>query len=214
LRWEADHLSLTTFPSHIRPFTPPIFADLDDDDQDERITLDAGIASIYQGDRLLWSSPKEWHVEQAQITNLNRDETRELTLLLWRDFSPWPIDAYLVHPGRIQDFHNREGRSCHLILIGWLGNEYGELWAGSALADPILAFTSVDLDGDGWDELIGLESQYDNPPNGNQSITIWEWNGFGFSLLQRGPTGKILAARPVYIEGDRALILLNGKLRR
>jgi hypothetical protein len=78
--------------------------------------------------------------------------------------------------------------SCHLILIGWQRGTYRELWAGSALADPLQSFLASDLDGDGRQELLALESRYTDPSAASaRALTTWEWNGFGFTLLARQP---------------------------
>jgi hypothetical protein len=154
-----------------------------------------------------------WTVSDALTTDLNHDGKKEATLVVWRAFEPWPIDAYIPFPGRIDGFHNREGRSCHLILISERGGEYDELWAGSALADPIHQIAVADLDGDGWQELIALEGRYDDRLQTNTAITVWEWNGFGFSLRHRGPTGRF--SRMHMLGGaEPAHIVLQGNLRR
>ena len=97
---------------------------------------------------------------QAQISDLNRDGGPEATLLVWRPFQPWPVDQWLPHGGRIESFHDDQGNSCHIILIGWRGSAYGELWAGSALAGPVRSFAAADLNGDGSQELLTLEGSY------------------------------------------------------
>lgn len=131
-----------------------------------------------------WESPEDWRVTEVIEADLNRDGTMEYALLVWRPFAPWPIDKFLPHGGRITEFHNKAGLSAHLILVGWDGDEYRELWAGSALANPISAIGAYDIDGDGYEELIALEGDYDAiEKTGN--ITIWRWQGFGFTLLER-----------------------------
>jgi hypothetical protein len=163
---------------------------------------------------MVWSSPNDWEVVQTRITDLNRDGSPEVALLLWREFSPWPIDAYIPHPGRIQDFHNRENRSCHLILIGWRHGAYRELWAGSALADPLIDFTPADINQDGYQELIALESRYDAHILESSAITLWEWNGFGFTLLSRGPRGHFHSLATLQTPHGQELLLAQGILRR
>jgi hypothetical protein len=132
----------------------------------------------------LWRSPENWRVKEAFFSDLNRDGADELALLVWRPFQAWPVDRFLPHGGRIADFHNRRGESCHLILIGMDGGKVREFWAGSALADPIHDLTAVDLDGDGMQELAALEYAYDEDPTAAK-LVIWRWNGFGFSLMTR-----------------------------
>ena len=134
--------------------------------------------------QLLWRSPESWRVKEAFFSDLNRDGTEELALLVWRTFQPWPVDRFLPHGGRIAEFHNLRGESCHLILIGMDGGKVREFWAGSAMADPIHDLNAVDLDGDGGQELAALEYAYDEDPTAAK-LVIWKWNGFGFSLMTR-----------------------------
>jgi hypothetical protein len=131
-----------------------------------------------------WQSPKDWQVLEAIISDLNRDGEDELVMVVSRPFKPWPIDRFLPHGGRINSFQDKNGMSCHLILVGWDGKEYREVWAGSALKDPISHISSADLNQDGFQELVALEGQYDSIFN-TGNITVWEWNGFGFSLNER-----------------------------
>jgi hypothetical protein len=165
-------------------------ADMNGDGIPEEIRLEDGQVGLQQAGSLLWSSPNDWQVQSASLADLNLDGEMELVLLVWRPWQPWPVDRVLPYGGRIADFQNEAGLSCHLILIGWRGQAFGERWAGSALADPLTRFTAADLDGDGQEELAALEGNYADPPGGPaRSLTIWKWNGFGFTLVDR-QTGR------------------------
>jgi hypothetical protein len=166
------------------PVLPLRAADFISDQTNEQIILHGGGVSIEKGSDVLWVSPPEWQIRTAQVTDLNHDGRPELTLLVWRPFAPWPVDAILPHGGRIAGFHDAQNLSCHIILIGWAGGGFRELWAGSALAEPILDFYAADWNGDGRQELMGIETEYDNPLQA-RALSLWEWNGFGFSLLGR-----------------------------
>jgi hypothetical protein len=160
-------------------------ADLNGDGKSECLILNSERLQITncQG-KVFWQSPAGWQVKEAQVGDLNRDGKPEVDLLVWRLFKPWPIDQYLPSGGRISAFHNRAGLSCHVILIGWVRGGYNELWAGSALIQPVSQLRAVDLDGDGWQELAALEGQYDRMEQGGY-LTIWKWNGFGFTLADQ-----------------------------
>jgi len=211
---DGNRITEVPVPPTFQPDTPRLAADLDSDGLIEVLDLRDGVVAIRQKESVLWRSPAEWTVVDARITDLNHDGDPEAALLLWRDFAPWPIDRYLAHPGRIDDFHDRTGQSCHLILIGWYGGDFRELWAGSAQADPFTAFRALDLDGDGWQELLALEGAYDDPPSSSRALTVWEWNGFGFSLLSRGPMGRFESLIVGRAPDHMPLILLQGTLRR
>jgi hypothetical protein len=171
-------------------------ADLDGDGKDECLLLEDGHAKIVRSpctnDTLsqpLWQSPDDWQVIQGMLTDLNRDGNIEATLLVWRPYQRWAIDKFLLHPGRLDNFQNSEGMSCHVILIGTKPNRpglYRELWAGSAMAAPFTSFAAADVDNNGSQELIALEGDYkDNSNLARYDLTLWEWNGFGFTLLTR-----------------------------
>ncbi len=184
--WRMDPSSLAriSLPLHVRLSTMDTSADLDGDKQPERLALAAGRAAIWKEKQMLWQSPPAWRVEQAQVTDLNRDGIPEITLLVWRPFKPWPVDTWLPHGGRIEDFHDTNGMSCHIILIGWKQGGYRELWAGSAMANPVKGFRAADLGGHRQQYLVTLEGEYSDPRSAPaRRLKVWEWNGFGFTVV-------------------------------
>ena len=203
-----------SYPSAARPLAPLHDADLDGDGQAEQIVVRDGRASIVRGPQTLWSSDAAWQVTQAQTTDLNRDGQLELALLVWRPFAPWPIDTYLPHPGRLASFQDGQGRSCHLILFGWRRQAFRELWAGSALADPLISFSAADLDDDGYEELIALEGRYDAPSAAAGAVTLWAWNGFGFTLQARNAPGRYHGFAALHPNQGPDLLLVDGAIWR
>jgi len=164
---------------------PKLAGDLDGDGDRECLSLSGESAQITDcSSATLWESPEGWRVSEAQIADVTHDGKNDVVLLVWRPFRPWPADRFMPYGGRIANHQNQEGQSCQLILIGWQKGEYREIWAGSALANPISNVLVADLDGDGLLELAALESDYDTYQKGGQ-LTIWRWIGFGFSLLDR-----------------------------
>lgn len=210
LSLSGEALVLQAFPAAALPRHAAAQADLDEDERIETVSLDGGRAFIRCGRTVLWVSDPDWAVVQAEVTDLDQDGKPEVALLLWREFSPWPIDAYLPYPGRIASFHDSSGRACHLILIGWRRGAFREVWAGSALADPLLSFAAADLDGDERQELIALEARYDAAPA--RALTVWEWNGFGFSLQAHSPEGRFVAFTPLRSPGTSGLLLVQAAL--
>ena len=187
--WENTHQVMVQVPTvSIGDQLSGIFTDLPDDNTNNCMELSNLRLTIHRceqnNDFVEWQSPEKWKVTEAIQADLNRDGTQEYTLLVWRPFVPWPVDSFLPSGGRIAEFQNEAGLSAHLILIGWDGDEYRELWAGSALANPISQIGAIDIDGDGYEELIALEGEYDAVVK-TGSITIWKWQGFGFTLQDR-----------------------------
>ena len=108
----------------------------------------------------------------------------EVILLVWRPFQPWPVDRFTPYGGRIDTFHDDQGNSCQVILVGWQRGAFRELWAGSAMIRPLFNLTLADLDHDGRQELAALESTYEKPGQAI-ALTVWGWQGFGFTLIDR-----------------------------
>lgn len=184
--WEldGDSIQAAAFPLASRGIFDPVQSDFDKNGVFERLEIIRGQARILTGDNILWQSPQGWNVRQAALGDLNQDGSIEAVLLVWRPFKPWPVDKWLPNGGRIEEFHNSLGESCHIILIGWAKGMFKERWAGSALSEPVKTFELADLDQDGFDELITLDSSYEaafgSPAD---TLRVWEWNGFGFSLV-------------------------------
>jgi hypothetical protein len=208
--WQLVDTSLkeVNVPRRIQPVIPATSADFDGDGKAETLTLAGSRATIEGEGQVLWQSPQAWQVQQALIADLNQDGRPEAVLLVWRPFQPWPVDAWLPHGGRIENFHDSSGRSCHIILIGWFKDSFRERWAGSALAEPVKSFSVADLTGRGEQFLVTLEAQYDDPPSTPaRYLKVWEWNGFGFSLVStlEGPFGQMAI---VQAHDGRMLILV------
>jgi hypothetical protein len=207
--WELVNTSLQ--PVAISGITQrvaqPIQTDFDRDGTVETIELQDGQASIMSGNQLRWQSPKEWKVLQASLGDLNHDGSLEAVLLVRRPFKPWPVDRWLPSGGRISLFHNAQGESCHIILIGWNRGMFRERWAGSALAEPVKSFTVADLNLDGKAELITLDSTYAardaDPAN---VLKVWEWNGFGFSLVS-SINGSFSNLMTIHTQDGRVLLI-------
>lgn len=164
---------------------PKLAGDLDSDGDMECLVISGESLQITNCvSKILWETPADWRVTEAQMGDMNHDGVDEAVLLVWRPFRPWPADRFMPYGGRIENHQNLEGQSCQVILIGWQKGAYKEIWAGSALANPISNVQIADLDGDGLLELAALENDYDSKQKGGR-LTVWRWIGFGFSLLDR-----------------------------
>jgi len=209
--WQLENLALkrVAIPSERHVLAAEASEDFDRDGVLETLTLKGGRAAIRNGSQLRWQSPQAWSVEQVQVADLNHDGLSEAVLLVWRLFKPWPVDEWLPNGGRIDSFHDSNGRSCHMILIGWNRDSFRELWAGSALAQPVQRFAAVDLRGDGRQYLVTLEGEYDDPPSApSRRLKIWEWNGFGFTVVNELDDSFSLMV-PAQTEDGRVLILTD-----
>jgi hypothetical protein len=208
--WQDLTLQRIPIPSDLQLVAAHPSADFDRDGIPESLTLTRGRLTIRTGSQARWQSPPAWHVAQAQITDLNRDGLPEVILLVWRPFKPWPVDAWLPHGGRIQSFHDSNGLSCHIILIGWKQAAFRELWAGSAMADPVKHFVAADLAGNGRPYLVTLEGVYDDPPFApSRRLNVWEWNGFGFSIVNEWEEAHAFSLMGIAQIDEKQVLILS-----
>ncbi len=211
--WDGAHLAAASLDGQALPRVTADGADLDGDGSIEQLALVEGRAAIRTSRSTLWMSPPAWTVTQAMLADLNHDSSIEIVMIVWRPFSSWPIDAWLPHGGRINGFHDQAGQSCHLILVGRKDGQWREVWAGSALADPLIQIGAVDLDGDGREELLALEGRYAGQRSDSRgSIAVWRWNGFGFALVTRAP-GRFMQFESVSTGDNRTRILAQETWR-
>jgi hypothetical protein len=211
--WDGAQLAPVSVDGRVGPRILLGAADLNGDGSIEQLALDEGRASIRSTGSTLWMSPAAWTVTQALLADLNHDGSLEVVMIAWRPFASWPIDAWLPHGGRTNGFHDQAGQSCHLILVGWRDGQWRQVWAGSALADPLIQIDLADLDGDGHEELLALEGRYArHGSEAHGSIGVWRWNGFGFTLVSRA-AGRYSQFEPVTTVDGRILILAQETWR-
>lgn len=210
LELEPAGLSRAALPAGNITIKPVVEADFNQDGLPERLLLADDRLTIISGDRSVWQSPAAWTVVQAAIVDLNHDGAPEAALLVWRPFRPWPVDLWLPAGGRIAGFQDAGGDSCQIILIGWGGQAYGELWAGSALAEPVRSFAVADLNGDNLQELVTLDGSYAGSRAAPaHAVKVWEWNGFGFTDVST-MAGTFYKMALIHARDGRNLILLDS----
>jgi hypothetical protein len=130
--------------------------------------------------------PSSWHIITALEADLTRDGAAECVLLVHRDMY---------------------GDSAHIILIDLQGQS--EVWAGSALAVPIVEIAVGDVNGDGGAELVALEGDYTTGRNGPaRNVAVWRWNGFGFTLAWRSSPGRFSELSLIDVNDDGAQEIL------
>ena len=133
--------------------------------------------------------PPEWQVTASALADVTGDGAAEWLLVVWRPWRDWPIQRWSAVPSPIAGFHDASGHSCHLIVLD--PGDGSEIWAGSALPVPLLGLAAADVDGDGVDDLLTVEGEYAAGRDGaGTRVDVWQWNGFGFSMLWRSPPGQ------------------------
>ena len=143
---------------------------------------------IHQAESLIWYAPPEWKVLDFALGDPNNDGRAEMMVALQK-----PDSAGVLRS--------------HPFMVGFRGGIYRLMWGGSAVAEPIQEVEVGDLDGDGLQELVVLESQ----PDGRSTLGIWRWHGWGFSLIWRSPAAKMAGLR--FAKKDGNLVVEVGIYR-
>lgn len=145
---------------------------------------------IVQEKRPVWISPEDWQINDVALGDPDRDGRNEVILAFWKPD---------------QEGHLRS----HPFIIGYRGGIYQTLWGGSAVHNPILEIELSDIDGDLQQELVVLEQVLGSK---HQTISVWRWHGWGFSLFWRSPMGYYENLRIVYREEEkRNMIVVKRK---
>ena len=191
-----------------RPIRPteerPTQADTTTLDQRTTIVLESGSLTVLHRDEEAWASDTSWDVRESLVADLNNDDQQEVALALWKPFRPDPpvfYDAF-GFPAPWEEGSLRN----HLFVYTWRDREWSPLWCSSPIADPISDLMLGDIDGDGANELVALETAYgeslDAPA---RQVTVWRWNGWGFTLQWRSPDGAYANLTLQDVTGDDVL---------
>lgn len=146
--------------------------DMAGDGNPELVSRQAQSVTIYQDGEPVWRSPPEWRVLDLAAGDPNNDGRYELLLAIEK-----PDGA-----GKL---------ASQPFILGYRGGLYRLLWGGSPVSDPILEVELGDVNGDGVQELLAIESPAiaSTDPGNQRFVTIWGWHGWGFSLIWRSPPG-------------------------
>ena len=156
-------------------------------DEQTTIALGEGTLKVMHQGQEIWGSDPSWNVRQLLVADVNNDGKEEAAFVLWKPFRLEPALIYETFgfPSLWEEGSLRN----HLFLYGWRNGAWQHLWCSSPVADPIVELVVGDIDGDGANELVVLEGSYDAPDAPARHVTVWQWNGWGFTLQWRSSGG-------------------------
>jgi hypothetical protein len=168
-----------------------------------KIIRNDGRVHVYGNESQVWESDLSWDVRRMLLTDLDSDAEQELALILWKPCLLEPSVIY-NHFGFTPPCEEGTLRN-HLFLYGWRDGEWRALWCSSPLADPIRELAVGDVDGDGDNEIVVLEGSYgDAVDEPARHVSVWRWNGWGFTLQWRGVSGTYCGLALRDLTGDDA----------
>ncbi|WP_458413366.1 hypothetical protein ACNQFZ_00255 [Schinkia sp. CFF1] len=148
--------------------------DLDENGVTEEFSLHNGKITVKGDSHTIWESPDTWWIDYFFLGDTNNDGNFELNLLVWKEGSFGPHKPFWIEE------EDTEVKN-HLFIFKLEKSKIKPVWQSSNLDSPNYCADSIDLNGDGKNELITIEGSYTDPFK--REITIWKWNGWGFSRI-------------------------------
>jgi hypothetical protein len=169
--------------------------DLTGDGLPEEIGFEANSLTVLKDGIRVWQSPPAWIVVDYALGDPNDDGRSEILVALWK-----PGDDGILRS--------------HPFIVGFRGGRYKTIWGGSAVTYGIHELLLADLDGDGRQELIVLESVDPEAGPGAtlRTLSVWDWHGWGFNLRWRSKPGQYsdLSLAPSVGRSDHQLLVRQG----
>lgn len=111
--------------------------------------------------RIFYQSLESMNPWKIQTSDVDGDKSREIAIAMFKETKFHPVMA------------NRP------YLYDWIDNRIFPKWRGSRLSKPFDDYIFQDIDDDGADELISIETLQD----GYKVVNSYKWKGFGFEGL-------------------------------
>lgn len=167
--------------------------DLDGDGITEAYNLDDHCLTIREGDQELWRSPNDWRIDNFALGDADNDGTINMVITLWKKGSFGSVKPFWL-TSEDDDYKN------HLFVYRLMDKAMKQVWCSSDLDRPIISFMIEDYDGDGLNELVVKEGQYQKIDEEHYILdtkalvrtTVWRWDEWGFSLSY----SRMMGTRP------------------
>ncbi|MBA4337077.1 hypothetical protein C0416_04900 [bacterium] len=156
-----------------------VFADLNEDGFDEKITLHYGVVRVYADSVLLLETDHSWDIREILVGDFTNNGENELALYLWKRGNYGPSLPFWI------DKNDRSYKQ-HLFLYKW-DDGLKALWHSSNLPYINVKTKLGDFDEDGKNEIMVLERPYSwgNWGDSGESVAVWQWDEWGFKNIWR-----------------------------
>lgn len=153
--------------------------DIDKNGLHESYSLQDGVLKVNFDTKTIWQSPESWWVDDFFLGDADNDGIYNLNLLVWKAGSFGSRRPFWI-TGEDKSIKN------HLFIYIPAEGSFKPIWQSSNLDCPNYGSVLEDIDDDGKNELIVSEGDYSIP--GERRVSVWRWNGWGFSRIPVNPT--------------------------
>jgi len=149
--------------------------------------LKDGILQVSKNSETIWKTPADWWVDDFILADSDNDGQTEINLSLWKSGNFGPFKPFWIK-------ENDASVKNHLFVYKWKGGEAKAEWQSSNLPEPNCQIAVRDINGDGQNELVVVEGDYQDWPDcRGQYAAVWKWDGWGFENDWRGAKNDLPA---------------------
>ncbi|MBU0648941.1 CapA family protein [Patescibacteria group bacterium] len=157
--------------------------DSDKDGVAEEYLLKNGRFRVKESYKIIWQSPQDWWVDDFALADSTGDGKVDINLSVWKSGSFGASKPFWIE-------EDDPSVKNHLFVYDYINNEVVPIWQSSNLDQPNCEFDFQDIDNDGNEELVVIEGEYaEDFICEGKHVAVWQWNGWGFSLVWRSPAG-------------------------
>ncbi|MEK7623283.1 MAG: CapA family protein [Patescibacteria group bacterium] len=146
----------------------------------EAYAIQTGRFILTEEERILWSTPETWWVDDVVFADSTNDGIIDINLSVWKAGNFGSSKPFWV------DENDKTIKNHFFIFNVMEDGQVRPVWQSSNLEAPNCTLAITDYDGDGDNELLSVEGSYGRRCEIEEGrLSVWEWNGWGFSLVQK-----------------------------
>ncbi len=154
-----------------------------------------------------WESPNDWYVTGFSTEDITGDNIPDISLSVWKKENFGTSKPFWIK-------ENDTSEKNHFFVFEIEDKTLKPLWQSSNLESPNCEFVVVDLDSDDKNELVTIEGEYTSGRIcQGKYLSVWRWNGWGFSNYWRSKIGKFSNLKIKEINGKKYAVATNYLLR-
>jgi len=146
--------------------------------------IKAGRLEVKKDDKIIWTSPPAWQVQEAHMADLNGDGQEDIAALTMAPGEFGQVKPFWV----TQD--DKDVRQ-HIYIFNLKENIFHPVWMASRIYRPTCAFRLGRILPNGHNQLVTLDAATTTSDGSCSAshVSIWGWNGWGFSRIWQSATG-------------------------